>query len=278
MPTLAVTKIIVLQSLPQGNMSTGRRLIEDIEPANLYYMRNIAIEFANVATKIEFVDYLRTLANGVTSDSGMVLHIECHGADDQTGLILADDSFVSWDELKSAITPINVATKCKLILVLAACYGAHSFGTLLTERLVEGGRAPCFALLGPTDAVFPDELLSTFTAFYKELLAQISSDNPLSTLLASQLLTGSFFFSSAEMCFNEAQRLYRANHHTPEVLEERARKMAVEARAKIMAGAPTADEFKLGLIAQEGPFFKRIHRQYFMLDLYPENASRFLLK
>jgi hypothetical protein len=150
MPSSPIPKIAVLQSLPPGEMQTGRRFCEDVETTNMFHDRGLEIQFLDVLTKPAFLAALRQFQREAEGGTYPFLHIECHGSYDQAGIILADDSFLPWAQLKPYFTTFNVATRCNLLVVLAACYGGYHGEIILPTE-----RAPCWALVGPIGMVLP---------------------------------------------------------------------------------------------------------------------------
>ena len=203
MPSSHFSKIVVLQSLPLGEMPTGKRLFEDIETRNVFFQRGLKISFNDVLNKPQFLVCLEQLREEAARGTWPLLHIECHGANDKTGIVLADSSFLSWVELKPYLTAINVETRCNLIIVLGSCYGGH-----LGEIIYLTDRVPCWALIGPTHEVFPNELISNFSDFYTELLRSLDGNNSLKALQSTPLKTGGYFFTTAIGFFQLAYANY----------------------------------------------------------------------
>jgi len=80
-----------------------------------------------------------------------LLHIECHGNDDE--LSFADNSRMTWGELYPLLRDINVATGMRLLVSIAACFGAY-----LGKHLDLTDRAAFVALLSPPTSICPDTL------------------------------------------------------------------------------------------------------------------------
>lgn len=83
----------------------------------------------------------------VCARNGMVpvLHLESHGSDD--GIAPSrppHDEYITWEELTEPLQGLNLATRCNLVLVVAACVG---FAAVQAFR--RGPRAPAVALVGP---------------------------------------------------------------------------------------------------------------------------------
>lgn len=270
MPSSHISKIAVLQSLPKGELQTGKRLNEDIQTLNVFHGRGLDVSFHDVPTKQDFLAALATIQGEALRGVYPLLHIECHGAADETGIVLADGSFLAWKELKPLLTAINVATRCNLLVVMACCSGGYLAQTLLPTE-----RAPCWALIGPTTTVYTDEILSNLNSFYATFLGTLDGDRSLESLTSVKLRSGRFAFMPAGGFFRIAYAKYLANFCTPEELLKRGEGM----RQKLISmGAdivPSAQEMADLLQRTETSSYEKYFREFFMVDLYPENAERF---
>lgn len=266
------SKIYVVESLQPGDQRTGKLLWEDIDTVNGFHQRGLETELVHAKTKAEFLASLGRIQSEASQGECPILHIECHGSKDKTGLILGDSSFLSWAELKPFLTAINVATKCNLLIVMASCYGGY-----LGQIVLPTDRAPCWGFIGPTDTVYPDELLSTFNAFYGKLLASLDGDESLAALSARKLRFGGYYFTTAVNFFKRAYTGYLKEYCSESALEERAKSMSRKLRKMGSQHRPGKGAMKRLLKRTEAPSFEKYHRQFFMIDLFPENASRFAL-
>ena len=270
MPSSHISKIAVLQSLPRGQLQTGKQLSEDIETLNVFHSRGLDVSFYDVPTKQDFLSALSTLQGEAVRGVYPLLHIECHGSSDQTGIVLADGSFLGWKELKPFLTTINVATRCNLFIVMACCSGGH-----LAQLLLPTERAPCWALIGPTTTVYADEILSNMNSFYTTFLGTLDGDQSLESLTGPKLREGRFAFMPAGGFFRIAYAKYLANFCTPEELLKRGEEMhqkLVSMGSKVL---PSPQELANILQNTEASSYEKYFREFFMIDLYPENAERF---
>ncbi len=101
-----------------------------------------------------------------------VLHFEVHGT--REGLQLASGEQVEWEDLRAALTEINVATGDRVLLCLAACHGAHAIGLIDVTQ-----PAPFCFLLAPVDEVWNLPTLRGFEAFYLRLLETHSANEAM---------------------------------------------------------------------------------------------------
>lgn len=262
------SKIYVLESLPTGDRRTGKLILEDIDAVNVFHQRKLLTELLHAMTRSEFLANLAHVQSEASQGEYPILHIECHGSQDKTGIILGDGSFLSWSELKPFLTSINVATKCNLLVVLGACYGGH-----LGQIILPTEPAPCWGIIGPTETIYPDELLSSFNAFYSELLGRLDGDKSLAALFSNELCFGGYHFITA---FNLFKEVY-AKFCTDAALDERVSRQLRKTGSDNLPGKSALKRRKRRLKKMEAPLLEKYYQRFFMIDLFPENASRFSL-
>jgi len=260
--------VVILDSIPAGDLNTARRLHEDIETCAAAYSPTPGIAYLRVENQSSLFDYLEQLRlQNVQNHAFPLLHIESHGYED--GLQLADRSLVSWESLKEALIPLNVAMRLNLMVVLASCFGGAFIKAL---RLSD--RAPVWGLIGPTQAVSFGEVETHFGTFYRKLF---STGSPREAVDALNQVSrpGIYLRTTAEGFFYRVWRRYKEEQCTPRKLKARARRMRERAKAQKMGPLLKVSEFKERLIRQEPEEFNKFRDTYFMCDLYPENQHRF---
>src|SRR5687768_6687662 len=127
-------QILILDSIPAGQLNTARRLYEDIS-----LVANVANEAPKVILlRVESWGHFVHVIQQCTQVAGRepyvpLVHIECHGSEE--GLEFADGSQATWVDIKRALIPLNVATELNLITVISACSGsAIASAVQITER------------------------------------------------------------------------------------------------------------------------------------------------
>lgn len=268
MPTSATANcVVIVDSIPDGHLNTARSLRERLRDIASETGPTPGIAYSRVESRADLQSVVTDLQRRVRSD-GMkpVLHLEAHGWDG--GIQLASGERISWVDLKAFVTPLNVATRLNLLLVLASCEGA-TFAKAI--RLTE--RAPLWGLIGPTRPISAARIEVDFHAFYdavyhgrstKEMLEALTRDAP----------TGLYHLTSAEDFFLAAWAGYKDDYCSPVELTRRAEGMRERAKAE---GYPVQalEVYRNLLITEEPRLFDNYREIYFMLDLYEENATRF---
>lgn len=270
MPSIHFSKIVILESLAEGK--TGRRLCEDLRPINIQKARNIEIEYFEVDTKEVFLAQLVSLEEEAKKGHWPILHIECHGLEDTTGICLANGECLSWVELKSYLTAINIATQCNLLVVLAACYGGN-----MVQIIQPIERAPCLAMLSPTKEIYPDEILKPLTAFYTELFYSLNLNAALNKLRTHPISNGNYYFQTAPDFFQSVYVGYIKGSADQKALKikHRANKIYMELKKSAISPPGGIGAIKKMLKQTQHDFFKSFYEKFFMIDIYQKNKSRF---
>ena len=258
-------QILILNSIPAGEYNTARALQDDLTVlAAVAPGGGPAVVGLPINSAGHFVDVMRQCADVAGLDPYVPLvHLECHGSPE--GLQFADKSFLTWLEVKDAVTPLNIATRLNLIFVISACHGmAFASAVYVTDP------APVYAFIGPSRDMPAQELLTGFLAFYDRYLRTRSSEEGVQALrqTAEQ---GAFIVLSSRTIFRTVIEGLQQRQRNYDALAERARGLQVRARARGI-------EIDLGktIAALGDPGWDEYFRQtFFMIDRYPQNDARF---
>lgn len=91
----------------------------------------------------------------------------------------------------------------------------------------------------------------------------------------TKLREGRYAFMPAGGFFRIAYAKYLANFCTPEELQKRAEEICRKLVSMGSTVVPTPNEVSQLLQRTETSSYEKYFRQFFMIDLYPENAERF---
>ncbi|MDP1613575.1 MAG: hypothetical protein Q8M11_21145 [Sulfuritalea sp.] len=263
------SRIVIIQSLSAGESPTGRQLRDAIEPT-AQFNHGISVEFVDTRTVNDFWAALEWVQE--TTEKTMdypVLHLECHGLSDRSGLSLGDATPLPWAEVKTALVRLNQATQCNLFVSLAACHGA-----MLVETLDVNARAPCWGLMGPSGEVSPPDLVGSYSAFFLELLRSEDTVTALCALRDSPERRARYFLFTAEDMFRMVLQVYRVTCSTNTQMAERAERFAQTFRRHGMSGIE-ASSIGSHLYEAEHGDLERIFTRFFFVDHFQENKLRF---
>ena len=183
------TRIHILESLPPGDLRTGRVL----RGALLQQIPESAgrVQYWEVENSQTLHACLSTMLAEIESEGSIpLIHFECHG--DPTGLELASGEFVTWNEFRELFTPLNIACRLNLFVSLAACHGDW-----LTSATLLNAPAPIWAVLGPRSAQGAGALSDFFRAFFASLLVTNDLRLALSRRLVEEELAIAKFYDPA---------------------------------------------------------------------------------
>lgn len=261
-------QILVVDSVPIGERNTARNLHADVAMRAKLVEEAPAVVYLRVESSDHFLAVLDQLIAAVEQHQHVpILHIECHGS--QEGLQFADGSRSRWLELKPKLMALNTATRLNLLVIVSACEGSAIASTV---GVVD--RAPLWGFIGPMREVYPEQLEISFLAFYETLFRSRSASEAMAALRKSAP-DSTYMLMTAETMFQLIWDHYQAEYENTEAVAERAYRLHVQ-----MADWPPERRRTPEGIAQfsreiNPRIFERFRDRFFMLDLYPENASRF---
>lgn len=271
MITTTHTRIIILESLPPEDRRTGSELSNDLQYYRLERRVDIPIEIYKVRGRTDLFQAIESVGAAAESGETPILHVECHGLADRSGLSLSDYTTVAWGEITAPLVRINLATRCNLLLSVAACYGAHS-----VLAMAQTERAPFWAILAPRDEIAPRDLYGPYLRYYGELLRSGDGDRALAAMTEAGSSQNCYGFITCEQFFMQSYRIHLARSTT----ESGYQRDVARIRSLFAAEGRDVEELLIrrALEAIDEPLFKELFRRFIMADIYPENAERFRLQ
>lgn len=271
----------ILESLPQGELRTGERLFDELQPLGFSLEPNIHTSFWREATRNAFLNrFSNILKDYRTTGRPPIIHVETHGLLDANGQAigfeLASGEPVFWADLKPLLTEINLACCLNLLVVSGACDGAA-----LTKVLDIGDRAPVWGVLGPTRTINAGALEDAHLCFYKTLY-ETKDYAPALERMNDTVRDGDrpFVLLGAEWFFTEVMKGYFKQFCTDDAIDARVKKAARSEVGLRQQGVPEDEilrrrnAFREHLRDHRG-HFERLKPYFFGIDICPQNGARF---
>jgi hypothetical protein len=257
--------LYIIDSIPEGELNTARQLRDDLEVIKSIEdskgVNTFRIELKKLSTRDEVFGFFKSL--GTSSGVNPILHFECHG--DEKGIQFADDSYVTWLEIKPCFQKINEACGCNLFITLASCNGAN-----LISSVQPGERSPFCGMIGVIDRLSVDNAQKSFAAFYSKLVESRDGSVALNSLMGVNLSAGSPRYYLFELVYGG----YVKDFCNQTVLLQRARKLRKKLNP-IVKRKFTLENIALRLKRESIEGFNEKKAHFFFEDLFPENTSRF---
>lgn len=269
MAEIKVTNVWIIEWLSADDPHTGRTLhdwMKERRPGWSTYFpcRNKTEVISAIA---------RATRRAQRSEMIPVLHLESHGGD--VGLEGPDGKggleLLTWDELTEPLQQLNLATRCNLMVVVAACTGYAGI-----QAFRRGPRAPAVALVGPDAPVMPRNLLWGVKEFYRRWMDENPRLADIAASASREAGTVAFEWEPfAVLAYEALVECLIKSERPPERLGRRER---VRQRMLTETGL-SASEIESRL-ARLPPFpsWTELQQQWdkmFMIDLYPDNRKRF---
>lgn len=262
------TKIVVVQSLEQHESQTGR-MIADFLTSELESNEHLMqVEFKTCWSAKEFLEVLTTLEYEANTGEIPLLHVETHGSKEM-GLEFENGSELSWDDLAKLLRRLNVATRFNLLALFSACWGGYFLGKMSAIQ-----QAPCYAMVAPSEKLWPNEIYAGFTTFYRIFLKELDVASAVDAMRALPLQNGYWFGKPAEIWFERVLLDYVRVKCSNEMSEQRAKTLQSEL-AKDGKIIPIPQLLELLRGQNRKNLLPDYFSKYFMLEEIPENATRF---
>ena len=265
---LSITKLAVIESLRKCDGNTGEQLALDIAAGLAAKGVTLVIQVLRCSGADGFRQIMARLAEEAAGkEHHPMVHIECHG-DDVAGLEFGDGSMLSWLELADLLRPINEATELGLIVSVATCFGIGAVsGVCVTKP------APCFALIGPSEGIWSNELYQALKSFYLDMMAQTSTSEAVRRLTDTRLESGGFVVLTVRQWFREVIMCYL--QEMTSVKERKAQALRQHQKARAEGRNLGLTYWKQHYLRTMPALLRDYHRKFFMTDRFPQHAAHF---
>jgi hypothetical protein len=271
-PTLAeirTTNIWIVEWLSPNEQLTGRLLhdwIKDRRPGWSAYF-----PCRNKVQVIQAIE--RATSRAEQSQMIPVLHVESHG--DHVGLEgpdgLGSSELLAWDELTEPLQLLNLATRCNLVVVVAACIGFAGI-----RALRQGPRAPAVALVGPDAPVSAGSLLWGTKEFYRRLMDNTSRLAEIVASASREVEPVAFDWAPFAILAYDALIELLITSIRPAECVRRKERFRLQMRAYSRLSASEIESRLADLPPLPSPVeLQQMWDTMFMIDRYPENRERF---
>jgi len=193
-------KVYIIESLPEGELKTGKSLYEDFSHYN-DINNEYGFEYQPIKNWKGLKIFLEIILSDIKEKNVLpIIHLEMHG--DINGIQLSSGEVVIWRELAIRLQKINIELKNKLIITLALCHGIH-FLSVFYEYM--NSRTPFAGLITSSDVVKVSEIKYGFPIFYEIIINARNGNEAIKGL--NQLILNenrSYSFLSCRWLFKEA--------------------------------------------------------------------------
>lgn len=264
-----ISRFVVIQSLETLEVQTGQILVDLLTALLSEYEPTLNVVAYNCSSALEF----RRLMNDLTHEAAIngdrpVLHLECHGSLTE-GIEFENGSTLGWQECGELLTQLNIATRFNLLVVLAACYGAHLNGQYSPIK-----PSPAFCIVAPTEEIDPADAIGGFRTFYTHLLRTGDAGLASTALAKLPISSGQWFSQLAEDWFVDLVENYVKSHLSRSAFEVWARSLSRRLRDSGQAASVGSMKRKLLRQNREGLAGKYFDG-FFCTSQIPECTGRF---
>ncbi len=260
-------KIFIIDALDNSGYAAGERLYKDCIRYD-----NIVSDYLTANTKDEFVTLLENINLQLKNNQQIlpILHICAHGNESGTGLVLPNGDCIGWSTLKPHFANINLQCKNNLLIVFAACKSLDSIFMIENFKA-----APFYAVIAPKDDVSGSDIVG-YIDFYREFL---STSNITSAMLKLDATGQKFKLVDVLWVFLLSWRKHVAFYDSiPRYKIYKRQIVKMQGGKKAIPGlsrAQTNSQVRKKIDKTRRKIFKEMKEEFFMIDIYPGNDSRF---
>lgn len=266
---IRASNVWIVEWLPAGETQTGRQLHDWMKQRRQGWSAHFSC--GNKKQVLAVIAKATEQAN--RSELRPVLHLESHGGN--AGLegpnVYGGSELLTWDDLTKPLQDLNLATRCNLVVVVAACTGFAGI-----QALRSGPRAPAIALVGPDAPVSPMNLLWGAKEFYRRWLDEKPRLAEIAESASREAGTVSFEWVPFAVLAYDALVEFLIRSTRPD--ERFERKQRVRERLLKECGlSESAVEAQMAGMQALPPWqdLQQTWDEMFMIDIEPTNRNRF---
>lgn len=233
-----IHNIIVFESLSNERM-TGTELYNDCIKRNIEFRNSkITHRIYNVNSKELILDIFKYYEiNAHLIDGGLLIHLEMHGDVNLNGLVLSNNSLLSWKELAEALRPINIKTSNSLYLSMATCNGRFLYKGVDVYL-----KSPYSCYISASTEVSPENIIDEFTILFENLIDQ---GNLIRAYLNMEEKGTKFFYKDSKEVSIEAFKITLAKFKNDPSIKEGIIKETEEECRKLGIPAPEISSYDI---------------------------------
>jgi hypothetical protein len=275
MSSFNFNRIYVIESLDSSDKLTGKELYDDLLQWQEHKFKELKADYFPIKNKIDFFDRLNKIKKEcIEKRYSPILHLEIHGADDKTGLVLQSKELVTWNELYKYLVEINVSVGNNLFITLAVCHGAHLMQIIRIDK-----PAPFYGFVGSFDTITVSDLLLRYNEFYSEFFSSLSLNKAMERLHeANPVVPSTYRIISSEETFATVYNGYIIKQLSSEGIEKRKKQVIRDENLTFSNRAERRRferDFAKKIEVTKEQYYKEHSNIFFMFEEYPENAKRF---
>jgi hypothetical protein len=268
MPGAQFTKFVVIESLKPDDRKTGREIAHGIRLQLANVGDSIPVDLKLCHSRSDFAAQFAELRRESEHGHIPIIHVECHGSK-AAGLEFTNHERLAWTEFAALLEPINVATGFNLLVLISACFGAYFVSMISAIRT-----SPCWALVAPSDKVYPHELESGFIDFYNAFVRHWDVGLALTALRDRPLTKGTWQAVLAEEWFTDIVLQYIRVWCSMDAVRPRIPQLQ-KIREKQRQPWISERDLRNALRLQNSQALDKYFARYFATDSVPSNTTRF---
>ena len=260
---------IIFDFAPENEMQIGRWLEEAICDSINKSEKSLFCERHRCNNADEFIAELAKLKRRINATGEIpYIHIGGHGSENH--LKLLDHSYLEWSIIFEHFREINALCKNNLFFSSSACHAAYAFRAASITK-----PSPVFGMLAPEQAVLAGDVKDGFVKFYTKLIIEGDLNKAFEGF--DEAAGGkNYALIFSQLLFEKAAYQYIRQYCMGKGKRARLEKLVSCATEK--TGLPPKKlrkQIKKEIFGSQALALSKFHRQFMLIDKFPENSERF---
>lgn len=266
-------QIYIIESLPEGELHTGRSIYEDIRTMALQHP-DLDVQYKDICCLQEWDILMNEILDDCRTTGRIpILHLEIHGDGNGKGLFLKNNEFVSLEHAGNQFRQINVATGCNLFLTLGVCKGLYLLFNMHLNLPM-----PFIGAVGSFDDLFSYDIECRYSRFYETFFDSLDIGKAYLALLNENTgIDPKYRYIAADEIFYKCYLGYIKEKCTVEAVQKRASESIREAGIAINRNDRRKKEREFVKLEKKtrGQYYRQAVETFFDIERFPYNLERF---
>lgn len=260
---------VIIDLVPAEESQTARHIEDSLRDAINAENSNLFCEKYRCETKDALICVFDRIKKRLT-DKGEISYIHIEGHASKESVNLPNYTSVPWSEIFEYFREINILSKNNLFFSSGACQSAYAYKSATITK-----PSPVFGMLAPKQVVKAGSVRDGYVAFYKSLIVN-ESFNDAFNAFSDATNSNQYALIFSQTFFKIAAYKYIRQYCMGKGRKERLEDVVTQAINSIDVQLKTARSLlKNELKKSQASSLKKYYDTFMMIDIYPENSSRF---
>jgi hypothetical protein len=190
-------------------------------------------------------------------------------------MVFTSNESIAWSELYDVLVDLNIVVNNNLFLTLGVCMGGYLMQIAKPLR-----PSPFWGFIGSFEILYNNDILIRYNEFYTVLLSSLDLNKAFDALKTVNTgIPADYRFINTESLFQRIYQKYSDSQFSQQAIKSRFEEALKLENINFKDRNQKNSffiKFQSELLRSKKEFFEKHKSTFFMVDLYPDNSSKYL--